>query len=302
MSWDLGPTLAAWLESRRPGRLPRLRRRRPRRQRPGPAVPPHDPAAGLGGRPADRDPLGPARLRGALRPAGRRGMWLPETRGRPGDAAAARRGRRRAHDPGAVAGRSIRTSRRAGPTASTWATAASIVVALYDARAVGGGLVRAARDGRRRRVRPRPARAAAGVRDAPRRRAAARRHRHRRRAVRPPPAVPRALPRAARPATLRRRGARLRRRPARPRRWPSRPAGRSGRSGPRRADVVELPPRRAALERRLRVRRRRPLEGAAAGGARAAGRGHRRADRAACGPDCRARPTRGRRATPTSTS
>ena len=69
ISWDLGPTLAGWLAGRRSGRLSRLRRGRWRPARHGPAVPPHDPAALDARRPADRDPLGPARLRMAVRAA-----------------------------------------------------------------------------------------------------------------------------------------------------------------------------------------------------------------------------------------
>ena len=88
---------------RRSDRVSRVRRGRSRRQRPGPAVPSHDPAARLGGGPADRDPLGPARLRMADGPAGARDV-AGGGRGRRGDAAAARRARRRAHDPRAVAG------------------------------------------------------------------------------------------------------------------------------------------------------------------------------------------------------
>ena len=281
MSWDLGPTLAGWLERRRPGRLSRVRRRRSRRQRHGPAVPPHDPAARVGGRPADRDPLGPARLRSGGSAGRRRGIWLPETAVDLRDAAAARRRTASSHTILAPWQARRPTSTRAGRTGSTSATAASIVVALYDGGLSDVGLVRAAGDRRRRPVRRASGvvpRLASGV--AARRRAAAGRDRHRRRAVRPPPAVPRPVPRAA---------GRARSTPTRaastssrsPRRWRE-PAGRPLPDDPdRRADVVELPPRRRrAGAASARARRtdagRRPLRAALD---RLAG-GHRRGDRA----------------------
>ena len=97
------------------------------------------------------------------------------------------------------------------------------------------------------------------------------------------------------------------------------PAGRRGRAGVRhrharrgsagvgrpalpddpdlRANVVELPPRRPALERRVSVRGRRRLEGPAAGRHRTAGGGHRRRDGADDAGAWPVRRTHGRRAT-----
>ena len=96
----------------------RLRDRRGGRQRDGPGLPPHDPAARVGRRPADRDPLGPARLRAAVRaPAGR--AVAARDRGRPGDAPDRRRGGRPLHDPRAVAGRREPGSTAAGRTGSS---------------------------------------------------------------------------------------------------------------------------------------------------------------------------------------
>ena len=68
------------------------------------AVPSRDPAARLGGRPADRDPLGPARLRAPLRARRPRGMWLPETAVDLATPAAHGRGGHPLHDPRPVAG------------------------------------------------------------------------------------------------------------------------------------------------------------------------------------------------------
>ena len=81
--------------------------------------------------------------------------------------------------------------------------------------------------------------------------------------------------------------------------------GRPGRRrarGDRRAELVELPSRRRAVGDRVRLRRRRRLEGAAARGAGPPGRVDRRPDRRDRSGRCRARRTRGRRATPMSMS
>ena len=103
----------------------------------------------------------------------------------------------------------------------------SLVIAFYDARPLGSRLVPARRDRRRRPLRPRLG-PPAHVEPAPPRRlvelaggTAARPRGDRRRAVRPPPALPRPVPRAAR----RPRGRpRVRRGPAGPVPWPPRTA------------------------------------------------------------------------------
>ena len=79
MSWDLGPTLAAWMESGDPVAYRGFVAGDARRN--GMAQPFHHAIMPLAvrARPAHGDPLGPARLRAALRPAGPTGMWLPET-------------------------------------------------------------------------------------------------------------------------------------------------------------------------------------------------------------------------------
>ncbi len=172
-----------------------------RRQRPRPAVPPHDPAARLGCRPAGRDPLGAARLRAALRPARQPGCGCPRRRSTcPRSGCSPRPASEhtilapwQAIDPHVDTRRPYRVDLGAGR---------SIVVALYDAElsAAVSFDPRATADAdafSHERLEPRLA-----SEHAPRRRAAAGRDRHRRRAVRPPPAVPRALPRAAPPATL----------------------------------------------------------------------------------------------------
>ena len=117
-------------------------------ERDGPAVPPHDPAARLGRRPADRDPLGPARLRAPLRPTADRDVAARDGR-RPGDAAAARRRGHRPHDPRPVAGR-----RRTGldtrrPYGSTSATAGR-----WSSRSTTGCCRRPSRSSRARRSTP----------------------------------------------------------------------------------------------------------------------------------------------------
>ncbi len=125
-------------------------------------LPPRDPPARLGARPrAPRSAGGCATSRSgsaARRPC----LWLPETGGRPADAARdwPRQGVRatilapwQASDAGP----------RDAPAApgGRWAAAASMIVAFYDARALRGRLVPARGDGRRGPLRPRlgPARA-----------------------------------------------------------------------------------------------------------------------------------------------
>ena len=124
MSWDLGPTLASWMEHHDPIAYRGFLRRRPGRQRARPVVPSHDPAAGLGGRSPDRDRLGPPRFRVAVRPAGarpvaardRRSTWRPS--GCSPTQGSATRSSRRGRPPN-------NTSTPGGRTASTWATAAA---------------------------------------------------------------------------------------------------------------------------------------------------------------------------------
>ena len=79
MSWDLGPTLAGWLEQRRPDRLSRVRRRRSRAPT-GMAQPFHHtilPLASAADRRTEvRWGLRDFEVRFGRRPTG---MWLPET-------------------------------------------------------------------------------------------------------------------------------------------------------------------------------------------------------------------------------
>ena len=129
ISWDLGPTLASWLADGGPDDARGVRRGRERRQRDRPVLPPHDPAARLGRRPANRDSLGAARVRAAVRAAGERPVAAGD-RGRPRDAPDRRRGGRRVHDPRPVAGRrhdrqppSVpRRARRRAPRSSSCST------------------------------------------------------------------------------------------------------------------------------------------------------------------------------------
>ena len=252
MSWDLGPTLAEWLET-------------------------GDPKAYRGfidgDRPADRDASIPvSRGNGmaqsyhhAIRPlasaADRRteirwgmrdfllrfgrdadGLWFPETAV---DIAslriAAEEGiRYTILAPWQAATPSLDTRR---PYRVELGGGRSIVVVFYDAGAVLGGLLRATRPrptptaSRASAIAPRAGRvvrASGGL--------AARRDRHRRRAVRPSPGVPRAVPPAPRPARRRPAGPRLRRRRpgvgARARRCERRSARSASTSGRRGAAIT----------------------------------------------------------------
>ena len=290
MSWDLGPTLAGWLADRRPGRVPRVRRRATRGVN-GMAQPFHHtilPLASAADRRTEiRWGLRDFELRFGRRPTG---MWLPETAV---DLATLRllADEGVTHTilaPWQVDGRP--TSTRAGPSASTSATGARSSRSLYDAACCRRRCRSSRRDRRRRPVRARAARAAA-----------------RREPLadgEPPPLVviatdgelyghhqpfrdlflARLVGRAAPPtcgydapsladAVARRTAGGL-------------PDGRL-----RRADVVELPPRRRALGDGLRLRRGRRLEGAAAaaldrlaGGIDAADRPARRGPAGRAGP------------------
>ena len=239
-----------------------VRRPRPggRRHRHGPGVPSLHPAARVARRPADRDPVGPARLRVAVRTPGD-GDVAPRDCGRPGDAPGGGRGRRTGGDPRALAGRQRpRRQPPAVPGRRRWRAPHHGHVLRRGA--VGRGLVRARLDRRRRPVRARAGGAAARRRARHRRRPDAR-HRDRRRAVRPPPVVPRPVP----PAPRRTRGGG---RPlVRRRRLPGGDGRGGGSSPPRGPDprphLVELPPRRPALDRRVPGRPRRALEGARCG-------------------------------------
>ncbi len=168
--------------------------------------------------------------------------------------------------------------------------------------AVGVGLVRSIGDGRRRSLRPRAAAASVPGRSAARRRAAAGPDRDRRRAVRPPPAVPGALPAPARPTATGRVGARLRRRLVR-----RRPGRSRARASVPIVRVVERTSwschhgvlrwsRRVCLCRRTRPGRHRC--GPPSSGWPPASTPARNGSPASC-PEG---PTRGLRATPTSTS
>ena len=262
----------------RPGRVPRVRRRRPRRQRRWPS------RSTTRSCRWPRPPTGGPRSAGAC--ATSSCAWAA---GRPGCGCRRRRSTcatlRLLADAGVehtiLAPWQAATARRHAPAVPgrRSARAGSIVVALYDGRLSAA----VSFDPRRR---PTPTRSSAsgscrGSRpDAARRRAAARGHRHRRRAVRPPPAVPRAVPRSGSSAPTRDGRPRLRRRPAGRGAWPSRRRPRSARSATspsaRRGAAITASLRWA---RRVRVRGGRPLEGAAAGGAGPAGRRHRRVDR-----------------------
>ena len=92
----------------------------------------------------------------------------------------------------------------------------SIVVVFYDAALSAVGLVRVGRHDGRRLVRARPDPAAPRRPGLRRRHAAHGRHRHRRRAVRPPPEVPRPVPRPPRQPRPGRARSRLRRHHRRP--------------------------------------------------------------------------------------
>ena len=199
VSWNLGPTLTAYLAATAPGgpgAASPPRTARAAAPAIAQAVPPLDPAARVAPRPPDRDPLGAARLRAPLRPPGDRRCGCPRRRWtsprsrllaeagveatilapwqadaerrRPAAAVPRRRRRRPARH------------RRCSTTASS-----------------PRGLVRARRDRRRGPVRPGAGRAAPRRRP-PGRRAADAGHRHRRRALRPPPVVPRPVPPAPR--------------------------------------------------------------------------------------------------------
>ena len=270
------------------------------RQRDGPAVPPRDPAARVGGRPAHRDPLGHARLRAPLRAATGRDVAARDGRRHRHAAVAADEGiRYTILAPWQAAGR---TSTHGVRTGSSWAADGARWSRLYDAglsTAVSFEPEATADADRfaRERIAPRPR----GRRPAARR--AARRDRHRRRAVRPSPAVPRAVPRAARRSA-----------PSRP----DRPFDVVDPRGGARADAGRRPfrpggstsgRRGAATTASLRwsgecaASPDGSLEGAAARGARAAGRRRSTASTDRARPArCRASPTRGRPATPTSMS
>ena len=257
ISWDLGPTLASWLAAEDPTTLAGFA------------------AAASGGNAiaqafhhtilplasaADRRTeirWGHARLRAAVRAAAERALAAGD-RGRPRDAP--RSPPRRASTSTILAPWQAADDDRhaAGRTASSWAAGASIVVAFYDARAVGGGLVRAGGDVRRRPLRPRAGRAASARRPATPgddRRPAARPDRDRRRAVRPPPAVPRPVPAAARrPRRRGRRASRVRRRVAGRRarrgRRPAPPDARRSSSGRRGAATTASPAGRPSARTR----------------------------------------------------
>ena len=253
----------------------RLRRGRRRGQRDGPGLPPHDPAARLGGRPTDRDPLGPPRLRAAVRPAAGRAV-AAGNRGRPADAADRRRGGRPLHDPRPVAGRRDRP-RQPPPVPGRPRDGASIVVVFYDAglSAAVSFEPEATSDADRSLGSESPFASAARPHGPPSLAVIATdgelygHHQQFRdlflqRLVAPDP--------ASRTARLRRRFAcRLDRRSA----GPSPPDGPD-----RRANLVELPSRRRPLVGRVPGRDRRPLEGPAPGRPRTAGGGHRRRFRA----------------------
>ena len=173
ISWDLGPTLASWLATEDPTTLDGVRRGRGRRQRDGPGLPPLDPAARLRRRSADRDPLGPARVRDPVRPPRRPGCGCPRRRstwrrsGSPPRRASATRSSPRGRPPSPA-------STAAGRTGSSWAAAVDRR-RLLRRGPVGRGLVRAGGDVRRRPLRARAGRGRGSSGDVAGRRAAARR-------------------------------------------------------------------------------------------------------------------------------
>ena len=100
MSWDLGPTLAGWLRdaaTRSPTRASSTATAGVNGL--AQPLPPHHPAARLGGRPADRDPLGPARLRAPVRAPARPGCGCPRPRSTSRRCRLAGRRGRPAHHP-----------------------------------------------------------------------------------------------------------------------------------------------------------------------------------------------------------
>ncbi len=309
ISWNMGPTLTGYLATAAPEVLAGFAAADREGGGTGIAQPFHHsilPLAAVA-RPADGDPVGRPRLRGALRTPARRRCGCPRRQwtsprwprwrrpGRGDDPRAVAGGRREPRHPRAVPGRRRRRPPRHGRA--------------LRRRPLGRGVVRAGRDGRRGPVRARADPCPAWER-------------------RGRPALPPATSTTARtsirwsssratasstattsrsatcswsgssPPRIRRRDrgfdvvdlADRRRRARRP------PAPGDPDPG---ANVVELPPRGASLVRRVPGRAGRPLEGATAIGAGPARRGHRRGQRAprpgAAGP----RGRRGRRATHT---
>ena len=167
LSFDIGPTLGAWLAEADPSTACPVRGRRPGGDRP--ALPPRDPAARVGRRPADRDRLGDPGFRAAVRSSARRGSGCPRPRwtGR-------RCARRRARAS------SSRSSPRGRPPGAGSTARRPYRVELGDGRLddrdllrrepVGRGLLRAGGDSRRRPVRARADRSPPRSRRGPRRR------------------------------------------------------------------------------------------------------------------------------------
>jgi hypothetical protein len=161
-------------------------------------------------------------------------------------------------------GRPRRASTLAARTASSLGGRQSIAVVFYDAALSASASFESdatmnADAFARERILPRLSRPELRGRHA-----APGRHRHRRRALRPPPEVPRPLPRPAGQPRRRTRPTAASTSPPSAGSWAATPAGSISRHADRGADLVELPPRRAALVRRVPRRRRRPLEGPAA--------------------------------------
>ena len=152
MSWDLGPTLAGWLETGDPVAYDGFVDGERGANGHGPAVPPRHPAAGVRRRPADRDPAGACAISSCASDGARPGCGCPRRRvdlatlrlmadaGIPHTILApwqvddiSRHAAAATGSSSAMAGRSWSPSTTAGLSAR--------------------GLVRAAGDGRRRRVR-----------------------------------------------------------------------------------------------------------------------------------------------------
>ena len=201
ISWDLGPTLGVVARGRGRDDARGVRRGGERRQRDRPGLPPHDPAARLRRGPANRDSPGACASSSCGSAGGRAacGCRRPRSTSRRSAIAAAEGVESTILAPWQAA-----DDDRQPPSVPRRAGRRGLDRRRVLRRgAVGGGLVRAGGDVRRRPLRPRAGRATSerplrrgGRRD--RRPAAARPDRDRRRALRPPPAVPRPVPAAAR--------------------------------------------------------------------------------------------------------
>ena len=146
-SWNLGPTLTAYLADAAPEVLAGLAAGRSAggRRTGGQASPSRSTTRSCRcprPRSADRDPVGAARLRAPVRAPGA-GDVAARDRGRPRHAAAARGGGRRGDDPRALAGRRVRGSTRGVPYRVDVGGGQPRRRRVLRRRALGRGLVRA---------------------------------------------------------------------------------------------------------------------------------------------------------------